>query len=754
MNKGFLYSIGLSITILLSGCGGGGGGEDTTTSSTTTTANAGVFIDSKVSGLEYVGNLGTTGETDSLGRFYFKDGEIITFKIENVILGEAQPEPNDFIVTPQKILEYKLKQPVDANDTKVIRMVQFLISADIDGDPANGITISDETKQLLKQKLPIRFDEEDDINESVIKTYLEKDTIATEDEALSHYEESLIEIEKEKDELEREVEEFEEDYDEEKYTTTTTSSTEYQLLAWNDLGMHCMDGNDYSVFSILPPYNTLVAQLIKKGDKTAELVTSGVIVTYEAAVSFDGKYNTTSSDKTNFWDYVSKLFGINLQPDTGLKGKPVQSLSPVNMDFNSTYKWWIAEGIPTAPKNDDGSVNHYPMVKVVAKDLAGNILAETTTVLPVSDEMDCKKCHSSTSGYDAAKPKNGWVELTEPEKDYKFNILRLHDEKFPNAVLEHNISLSAKGWNYNINGLEETVKEGTPVLCASCHKSNALPGTGIDNISPLTQAIHAKHSKVIDPDTNLSLNDSLNRNACYTCHPGSTTQCLRGAMGKAKNPDGTNLIECQSCHGVMSAVGSSTREGWLDEPDCQSCHQNGKRYTEAVTDMLTGTLRTTLDSRFATNPDTPIQGKSLYRFSKGHGGLQCSACHGSTHAIYPSSRPEDNAQSIAAQGHAGTIAECTACHLTVPDTVNGGPHGLHTVGQAWIENHEDAAKNNLLSCSTCHGSDYRGSELSKTFSARTFHIEDGQTKTFAAGHKISCYDCHNGPYGENEVDDD
>jgi len=34
-----------------------------------------------------------------------------------------------------------------------------------------------------------------------------------------------------------------------------------QVLAWNNLGMHCMD-SDYSVFSILPPYNTIEAQLI------------------------------------------------------------------------------------------------------------------------------------------------------------------------------------------------------------------------------------------------------------------------------------------------------------------------------------------------------------------------------------------------------------------------------------------------------------------------------------------------------------
>lgn len=36
----------------------------------------------------------------------------------------------------------------------------------------------------------------------------------------------------------------------------------YTLVAWNDLGMHCVDGSDYSIFSILPPFNNLHAQLV------------------------------------------------------------------------------------------------------------------------------------------------------------------------------------------------------------------------------------------------------------------------------------------------------------------------------------------------------------------------------------------------------------------------------------------------------------------------------------------------------------
>ena len=133
---------------------------------------------------------------------------------------------------------------------------------------------------------------------------------------------------------------------------------------------------------------------------------------------------------------------------------------------------------------------------------------------------------------------------------------------------------------------------------------------------------------------------------------------------------------------------------------------------------------------------------SLYRFSTGHGDLQCSSCHGSTHAIFPSSHAEDNVISTQVQGHSGTIAECTACHTTMPSTITDGPHGMHSVGQGWVSSHQNVAEHNSAQCTTCHGADYRGSVLSKTFSARTLSVEH-TTKSYAKGAVVGCYDCHN-----------
>jgi hypothetical protein len=158
-----------------------------------------------------------------------------------------------------------------------------------------------------------------------------------------------------------------------------------------------------------------------------------------------------------------------------------------------------------------------------------------------------------------------------------------------------------------------------------------------------------------------------------------------------------------------------------------------------------GNLVTSTDLRFATNPNTPGAGFSLFRFSKGHGGLQCEACHGSTHAEFPSSQVNDNLQSVALQGYAGTVRECTVCHSTVPVTANGGPHGMHTIGADWVGRHGSAAEGSgAATCAYCHGSDYRGAPLAQVKAARSYSVE-GRSVSFAVGQNVGCYDCHNGP---------
>jgi hypothetical protein len=522
------------------------------------------------------------------------------------------------------------------------------------------------------------------------------------------------------------------------------------LIGWNNLGMHCMD-DDYSVFSILPPFNTIDVQLI---DANGRLVTNpaGFSVTYEAVADPDGSFNTSSIGKSNFWDHALDLFGASLLPDVGLTGlkMPGATNQPQSIPFNSAMGAFEGAGIPICPKDDQGRKNTYPMMKLTARSSAGSVLATTDIVLPVSDEMDCRACHASTAG-PAAKPALGWANDPNDKRDFRLNILRLHDQlNASNPLMSSALASNA----YNSAGLEATAVAGTAILCARCHTSEALPGSGVSGIKRLTTAMHSRHANVVAPLNGLALDAVNNRSSCYQCHPGSATRCLRGAMGAAVATDGTMEMQCQSCHGGMSTVGASTRLGWVDEPQCGNCHSGTATDNSGLIRFLTafdanGSLRTPKNTTFATNADTPAAGLSLYRFSKGHGGLQCSACHGSTHAEFPSSHRNDNLQSWRLQGHVGVLADCTTCHKTMPNTINGGPHGMHPIGASWVGSHGDAIeRGGWSSCTTCHGTDLRGTVLSRAQGDRTFATEMG-TKKFARGMEIGCYSCHNGPRDED-----
>jgi hypothetical protein len=289
-----------------------------------------------------------------------------------------------------------------------------------------------------------------------------------------------------------------------------------------------------------------------------------------------------------------------------------------------------------------------------------------------------------------------------------------------------------------------SASHGKATLCATCHASEALPGSGVTGIKPLTQSVHATHALLDDIDHG--------RAACYRCHPGSVTRCLRGAMGAAVAADGSLAMQCQSCHGTMREVASPGRTGWLDQPTCQSCHtgtavrNNGAIRFSSVFDA-SGAERQAVDATFATNPDTPAPGLSLYRFSTGHGGLKCEACHGSTHAEYPAAHRNDNLQSIALQGHAGLLSECNSCHPAGLTTVSGGPHGMHSIGNAWVDRHGDAAEHDAGACRACHGADGRGTELSRVQSDRVLQTEFG-SKVVWRGFQVSCFMCHDGPDSE------
>jgi len=346
------------------------------------------------------------------------------------------------------------------------------------------------------------------------------------------------------------------------------------VFAQNDLGMHCMN-EDFSELVILPPFNTLRAQVLRRKD-SPEPIEDHVTLTYRVPT------NTESTSKTNFWVHDQALFGVDLPADVGLAGKGLSGTMERKSGVAAVY--FEALGIPITPTSDTGRPDPYPLAIVKAVTDAGEA-ASTPVVVPVSTEISCNLCHK-TPGISTAT-----------------DILRKHD-------LAHGTDLENQ----------------KPVLCAACHADPALGAPGVAGVSHLSAAMHGQHAGLVEQ---LPL-----ANACYACHPGIRTQCQRD-VHFAKG------VECQECHGDMTAMADPRRAPWSDEPRCGDCHAKpGYEFEQPGT---------------------------LFKDSVGHGGVLCSSCHGSPHAITPTLTDVDNLAAIQKQGHAGVIDTCTVCHTQQPD---------------------------------------------------------------------------------------
>lgn len=409
---------------------------------------------------------------------------------------------------------------------------------------------------------------------------------------------------------------------------------EYVLLVWNDLGMHCLSDND-KYFVFLPPANTLNAQLFKRGDKPG-IITKGIRLMYEVEAAY-----RNPEKHVRFWEFSEQVFGVKLEPGVGLAGKKVIG------EFDVKGNHFAADLIPVTPYRDNLPYNPYPLFTIRAvEEATGRVLMETVAVAPNSTEMGCRNCHGG-----------GWRvdNVSGVSDETAVNILALHDK-------------------YEKTTLLTDAQAGNPRLCQSCHQDPALgaPGKpGVLNFSSAMHGFHANYTK------------GLYEDACNLCHPsraGGNTRCFRGRHS------GVGLT-CIECHGRMEDHGLSLlkneqtsgkksanrlmanltptavettdqvipRMPWLNEPDCKSCHSN----FDIISDGWEGTAF----NKWAPGFD------ALYRNRTDNHGVMCIACHGSTHAVYPSSNKydpdRDNIQPIQYQGVDGTIGtlgNCSLCH--------------------------------------------------------------------------------------------
>ncbi len=202
------------------------------------------------------------------------------------------------------------------------------------------------------------------------------------------------------------------------------------------------------------------------------------------------------------------------------------------------------------------------------------------------------------------------------------NVLILHDALGSYNGLNNSYPGYVAAAYPGYNSLFEVYQAGTPILCAKCHYSKALDlaGTGPEALQTdhlfFSRAMHKHHGTswptgpggmaggMGDGSYSIPIPGAYatpaTPSACYYCHPGNDTQCLRSVMA-------VKGMSCQNCHGDLLAIGGFTsqlamdgfvdqylpnvkvsatenpslivnlptgqqRRPWQDMPKCQSCH--------------------------------------------------------------------------------------------------------------------------------------------------------------------------------------
>ncbi len=435
-------------------------------------------------------------------------------------------------------------------------------------------------------------------------------------------------------------------------SSTTSTSSNYTIIATNDLGMHCVCMG-FDTFVLLPPFNTLRAQVIQRGseprvitDSTNFKVTYDVVQNTEASLKADPYYQSwvTNAPKL-FPGFNPKAANGNYQ---GLTGAQLRG----NMTADSTKGMWEVVGVPAYP---DVSTNSTTAQKIMTDPLGGPnrnpfltanvklynkstgaLLASTTTVVPAAFG-GCCGCHLNVAksyGY------------TNPTPRDSFTVMGMLHAKNSSGIDISKIDPDHDG----VPG---------PIRCSQCHLDPAMgesvapgyPGYPVSQytFSDVLHRWHAQNSVVL---TNYDPNIAKD---CYQCHPGNNVNCYRG-VHTSKTINGHNMW-CTDCHGDLNQriAQGQMLQPWSDTtlPKCGTCHSN------------TGEGGGYLNGPF---------GK--YLNSRGHEDHQilCSSCHGEPHALNPSALAADNAENIALQGLANPIGKCSVCHTNQGTSYARPPH--------------------------------------------------------------------------------
>lgn len=347
-----------------------------------------------------------------------------------------------------------------------------------------------------------------------------------------------------------------------------------------------MGFNDLGMHCIQPDYSKFF--ILPPGNNIKIQVfkkgTKSELITKGIRVKYKVNNQNDPTKYSNFWDYADK-YGYKISRGVGITGNALTGF----MKLDSSGRYWEATAIPvTSLTGGTGSASPYKTATITVFDENNNVLGELKElVIPVSPEMDCLNCHKT------------WD-----------NILKAHD-------------------NLEATKLFSESEKGTLHRCNECHPDPILKQAGKTGLPSLSLAMHDFHASKMTGNINP---------VCINCHPGVKTDCYRGVM-KAKN------ITCINCHGNMSEVAKSIKEGrtpWLEEPKCQKCHKQ-------IYQTNQGQL---YQNSYLLNSPGPDMNNIIL----------CGSCHNSSHAEWPSLLEIDNLLPLKLQGEPTFIKKCSVCH--------------------------------------------------------------------------------------------
>lgn len=438
----------------------------------------------------------------------------------------------------------------------------------------------------------------------------------------------------------------------------TSDPGTYTVFANNDLGIHCACPAD-ELMTILPPWNTIRAQVLRVDGKTKEVVTDPAKIVVEYEVPFaqnnldDPRYQAYLDNINKVYPTAEGFAAVSRSNPVSIAGTPLQG---GEMHAKPEHNMWVAEGIPVFPPTvsaaGEGTFTDpfgaerqaFPAIIVRVKDAGtGEVLAERTDVTTPVAFANCCTCHR-----EIYKDNHGFY--GQPLDVFRETMIVAHDQKHG-------------------TDLDTLVSRGQVIRCSRCHSDPAVGGAtpgypvalypeaqGLNLPVPpatltLSYVIHQGHNAKADFHTRWQ---SLGfTEACEACHPGKdTVGCLRG-VHVTFTENGTPMnMACADCHGDLNTRNATGQlsDPWSYRtlPRCSNCHNNTGEWTTADIDAY-----------------GHQQFGGAFLNSRGHKNdrLLCSSCHGAPHALAPGNVSwEKTFYQDFNNGVDRAIGRCGTCH--------------------------------------------------------------------------------------------